>query len=73
MPKPFNAAPGPGRVLWSTAEVAEVLGWDPRRVRRWLRREQACERRGRLYYTDKLLLRRAFGSAADEVIANLPE
>ena len=72
MRKGINAAP-PGRILWSVAEVAEVLGWPTWRVRRWLLREGACTRRGRYYYTCRSQLRRAFPHAADEVIANLPE
>ena len=67
-----NAQP-PGRILWSVAEVADVLDWNVRRVRRWLLREQACNKHGRHYYTSKAQLRRVFREAADEVIAQLPE
>ena len=73
MRKGVNAPP-PGRIVWTVAEVAEVLKWSTTRVRRWLRKERACTRRGRHYYTCKTQLRRAFGAqAGDEIIANLPE
>lgn len=62
-----------GRILWSVVEVASVLQWQPRRVRRWLLREKACTKHGRHYYTSKAQLRRVFREAADEVIAGLPE
>lgn len=65
--------PAPGRILWSTAEIAEVMGWDSQRIRRWLIREKACSKHGRHYYSSKAQLRRVFREAADEVIANLPE
>jgi hypothetical protein len=70
--RPHNAPP-PGRILWSTAEIAEVLRWESWRVRRWLVREQACTRHGRYYYANKAQLRRVFREAADELIAHLPE
>lgn len=74
MPKPHNAPAGPGRVIWSMAEVAEVMGWETRRVRRWLRKQDAVRRVGRQFYTSKGQLRRAFGpEAASDVIAHLPE
>lgn len=74
MPRADSGPPGPGRILWSTAEIAEVLRWSTRRTRRWLQREGACRRQGDgHYYTSKALLRRAFPDAADEVIASLPE
>jgi len=72
MRRGVNALP-PGRIVWSVAEVAEVLGWTTTRTRRWLKRERACTRRGAHYYTCRSQLRRAFPGAADEVIANLPE
>ena len=69
-----NAPAGPGRIVWSMAEIAEVMGWEVRRVRRWLLREGAVRRQGRHWYTSKSQLRRAFGAdVAAEVIANLPE
>jgi hypothetical protein len=66
-------APPPGRIIWSVAEVADVLGWTTTRTRRWLLREVACTRLGGHYYTCRSQLRRAFPQAADEVIASLPE
>jgi hypothetical protein len=63
----------PGRVMWSIAEVADVLEWKTHRVRRWLQREGGCSKHGRYWYTSKSQLRRVFREAADEVIANLPE
>lgn len=72
MRRPHNPS-GPGRILWSVAEVAEVLDWHTHRVRRWLVREKACTRHGRHYYTSKNQLRRVFCEAADEIIAQLPE
>ena len=72
--KGFNAPPGPSRIVWSMAEIANVMGWETRRVRRWLIGEKGVRRKGRLYYTSKAGLRRAFGAdAASEVIAHLPE
>lgn len=62
-----------GRVMWSMAEVATVLGWTARRTRRWLIREKACRKHGRLHYTSKSQLRRVFRETADEVLAQLPE
>jgi hypothetical protein len=70
--KPTNRG-APGRVLWSTKEIAEVLGWNTHRVRRWLMRERAATKHGRHYYTSKAQLRRVFREAADEVISSLPE
>lgn len=72
MRRGFNAEP-PGRILWSVAEVADVLGWSTTRVRRWLKRERACVLRGSHYYTSRPQLRRAFPGAAEEIIADLPE
>lgn len=75
MPRARNGSPGPGRILWSMPELAEVMGWSTRRMRRWLLREEACTKmRDGHYYTSKEQLRIAFPPrAADEVIANLPE
>jgi len=73
MRRAVNAPAGPGRIVWSVAEIAEIMNWRTQRVRRWLLREKACSRSGRYYYTSKSQLRRAFPHAADEVIAHLPE
>lgn len=62
-----------GRVYFSMQEVADAMGEDVRKVRRWLRREGAIVKRGRWWYTTKDLLRGAFPEAYDTVIAGLPE
>lgn len=60
--------------MWSTVEIAEVLGWEVHRVRRWLVREQAAHKRGRHWYANRMGLVRVFGAeGADDIIANLPE
>ena len=70
MRRPINAEP-PGRLMWSTAEVAEVIGWRVRRTRNWLLRAGGLRRHGRHYYTAALGVRRAFPEIADDVIARL--
>lgn len=77
---PINAPAGPGRVLWSTEEIAVALGWrrrdgapNTRRVLWWLRRRGACSQHGRHYYAGHSQLRRVFGEEADRVIASLSD
>lgn len=70
--RPRNRPP-PGRILWSTVEIGEVMGWHTHRIRRWLIRENACSKHGRYWYASKAQLMRVFREAAHEIIANLPE
>lgn len=70
MKRPVNAPP-PGRLLWSTAEVAEVLGWRVKRVRNWLRKAGGLQKHGRHYYTARQGVRRAWPEVADDIIARL--
>lgn len=72
MRRPVNAVP-PGRLMWTTAEVAEVLGWRVKRTRNWLLRYGSARKCGRHYYTSQLGVRRAFPDVADDVIATLLE
>lgn len=70
--RPHNK-PAPGRIMWSTVEIGDVLGWPSHRVRRWLVREVSYTKHGRHYYANRIQLRRVFHEAADDIIANLPE
>lgn len=62
-----------GRVMWDIAQVAAALDWSTQKTRRWLKREGACRKHGRNWYTSKSQLRRVFRETADEVLAQLPE
>lgn len=59
------------KLLWSTNEVAAVLGWTPRRARRWLLRERAATKHGRYYYSTSAQIRQVFREAADDMIVRM--
>ena len=53
--------------IYTTAEVAEILGWDVRRTRRWLLRTGAGKKRGGRVVTTLGLLAEHFPEAWREV------
>lgn len=70
--RPRNA-PAPGRIMWSTAEIADALGWRVERTRRWLTAAGPLRKRGRYYYAARSHICRAFPEAVHDIMANLPE
>lgn len=62
--------PNPPRGYLSIAQVSTMLGedeWPTHRVRRWLRREGALVRKGRIYYTTRSRLKKAFKDIFEEL------
>jgi hypothetical protein len=59
--------------MWSVAEIAEALGWDTQRTRRWLLAGNGCTRFGRYFYANRSQMARVFGpEATPDIIAQLP-
>lgn len=65
--------PRPGRIYFSVAQIASVMGWPVYYTRRWLKKHDALIRRGRFWFTTRGLLRRRFPEEWDEILAELPE
>lgn len=61
---------GLGKGYIGTAQIARALGpeWSSERVRRWLLREGAAVKKGRLWYTTRAKLRAVFPEVYEELL-----
>ena len=67
------AAKLPGSSYLPLAEVAKLMGWETRRVRRWLAREGGMFKKGRYFYTTRDRMRAAFPEVWEEIALSLEE
>jgi len=62
-----------GKRLLSSADVAKLLGWRTKRVRKWLQREQIGVKIGSRWFTTPTKLREAFPEVDEELVPELIE
>lgn len=58
-------------VLIPTDKLADAMGWETRKMRRWILREGAAVRYGHRYFISRGRFRLSFPDIADEVFARL--
>ncbi len=67
-PKPKVKKPRLGRLYFTIAQIAEILGWSYLRTQTWLKRAGALVKIGTRYYTTKTLMKRSFPAIFDKIV-----